>query len=273
MTNNGRQTMSKKALCIGINDYPGTQNDLSGCVNDANDWAAALTARGFAVTKLIDAQATKAAMVSAISGLVGGAAKGDSVVITYSGHGTWVPDQNSDEPDGRDEGLCPWDIGSGKVLLDDEIAALFAHRAAGVRVLLISDSCHSGSVTKGDSDDLDAGMPRARLLPPSVWMKADELPASRVSSLPIISGMSRSGGDLLMAGCLDTQFSWDTRFKGRPNGAFTYYALKTLAALPAGASYAQWFKAITPTYLPTNQLPQNPQLFGSRTARAWKVFA
>ena len=31
--------MSKKALCIGINDYPGTQNDLSGCVNDANDWA------------------------------------------------------------------------------------------------------------------------------------------------------------------------------------------------------------------------------------------
>ena len=76
MTNNGRQTMSKKALCIGINDYPGTQNDLSGCVNDANDWAAALAARGFAVTKLLDAQATKAAMVSAISGLVGGAAAG-----------------------------------------------------------------------------------------------------------------------------------------------------------------------------------------------------
>ena len=161
----------------------------------------------------------------------------------------------------------------GLALVDDEIRAIFGARKAGVRLVLISDSCHSGSVTKGDSDDLDAGMPRARFLPPSVWMKADELPASRVSSLPIISGMSRSGGDLLMAGCLDTQFSWDTRFKGRPNGAFTYYALKTLAALPAGASYAQWFKAITPTYLPTNQLPQNPQLFGSRTARAWKVFA
>lgn len=273
MTNNGRQTMSKKALCIGINDYPGTQNDLSGCVNDANDWAAALAARGFAVTKLLDAQATKASMVGAIGNLVGGAAKGDTVVITYSGHGTWVPDQNGDEPDGRDEGLCPWDIGAGKVLLDDEIALLFAHRAAGVRVLLISDSCHSGSVTKGDSGDLDTGMPRARFLPPSVWMKADDLPASRVASLPTIGGLSRSGGDLLMAGCLDTQFSWDTRFKGRPNGAFTYYALKALAALPAGASYAQWFKAITPTYLPTNQLPQNPQLFGSRTARAWKVFA
>jgi hypothetical protein len=26
--------MAKRALLIGINDYPGTQNDLQGCVND-----------------------------------------------------------------------------------------------------------------------------------------------------------------------------------------------------------------------------------------------
>jgi len=265
--------MSKKALCIGINDYPGTQNDLSGCVNDANDWAAALAARSFSVTKLIDAQATKAAMVSAMSGLISGAAKGDTVVITYSGHGTWAPDKNGDEPDGRDEALCPWDIGSGKVLLDDEIAVIFANHVAGVRVLLISDSCHSGSVTRGDDSDLDAGMPRARFLPPSVWMKAGDVPAPKASGLPLISGLTRSGGDLLMAGCTDTQYSWDTSFKGRPNGAFTYYALKALATLPASASYADWFKKITPTFLPTNQLPQNPQIFGNRAARAWKVFA
>ncbi len=35
--------MAKKALCIGINDYPGTGSDLAGCVNGAllrtrNDW-------------------------------------------------------------------------------------------------------------------------------------------------------------------------------------------------------------------------------------------
>jgi metacaspase-1 len=265
--------MSKKALCIGINDYPGTQNDLSGCVNDANDWAAALTARGFAVTRLTDAQASKAAMVAAMSGLISDAAKGDTVIITYSGHGTWVPDTNGDEPDGRDEGLCPWDIGSGHVLLDDEIAPIFTHHVAGVRVVLISDSCHSGSVTRGDDSDLDPGMPRARFLPPGVWMKPDELPAPRVALLPTLSRLTRGGGDLLMAGCTDTQYSWDTSFKGRPNGAFTYYALKALAALPASASYNDWFKAISPTYLPTNQLPQNPQIFGTKTARAWKVFS
>lgn len=266
--------MSKRALCIGINDYPGTNSDLSGCVNDCNDWAAALATRGFGVTKLLDAQATKAKMVAAMGDLIGAAAKGDTVVITYSGHGTWVPDKSGDEPDNRDEGLCPWDImTTGQVLLDDEIQPLFAHRAAGVRVLLISDSCHSGSVTRGDESDLDPGLPRARFLPPATWMPASELPAATARPAKLLGGFTRSGGDLLLAGCTDTQYSWDTRFGGRPNGAFTFYALKALASLPAGASYEDWFKKITPAYLPSTQLPQNPQIFGTRTARKWKVFA
>lgn len=30
-------SVAKRALCIGSNDYPGTDGDLSGCVNDAHD--------------------------------------------------------------------------------------------------------------------------------------------------------------------------------------------------------------------------------------------
>jgi hypothetical protein len=265
--------MSKRALCIGINDYPGTDSDLSGCVNDCKDWADALAARGFNVTRLLDGEAAKAAMVLGIGNLVGNAVKGDTVIITYSGHGTWVPDDNGDEPDGRDEALCPWDITSGQVLLDDELHDLFAQRAAGVRIILISDSCHSGSVTRGDESDIDPGLPRARFLPPAAWMKVDALPATTARPARLLSGFTRSGGDLLLAGCTDTQYSWDTRFNGRPNGAFTFYALKALASLPADASYEAWYKKITPAYLPSTQLPQNPQIFGSRTARRWKVFA
>ena len=264
--------MTKRALCIGINDYPGTDSDLSGCVNDAKDWATALTERGFAVTSLLDRAATKAAMVQAIDTLVSGATKGDTVVLTYSGHGTWVPDADGDEPDGRDEALCPWDIHDGQVLLDDEVHELFTHRAAGVRILLISDSCHSGSVTRGDESDLDAGMPRARFLPPAAWMKADALPRDTVRPARLSGGFTRAGGDLLLAGCQDTQFSWDTSFNGRPNGAFTYYALKTLKTLPTTASYENWFKEIR-NYLPSTRLPQDPQLFGTRTTRRFKIFA
>ena len=220
--------MSKKVLCIGINDYPGTQNDLSGCVNDASDWAVELDGRGYAVTKMIDAQATHAAMTASIGGMIHSAVKGDTLVITYSGHGTWVPDSSGDEPDGRDEGLCPYDIGSVGPLLDDQIRKLFDTRAAGVRIVLIADSCHSGSVTRGNEEDLDPGQPRARFMPLESWMPSGELPPASARPLHLVGGLKRSGGDLLMAGCLDTQYSWDTSFKGRPNGAFTYYALKSL---------------------------------------------
>ena len=262
--------MSKKALCIGINDYPGTANDLSGCINDANDWATELAKQGFTVDKLLDAAATKAAMVAAIGGIIEGATKGDSLIITYSGHGTWVPDSSGDEPDGRDEALCPHDLTSKGALLDDEIHDLFARRAAGVRIVLISDSCHSGSVTRGSEEDVDPGVPRIRFMPPEAWMSKKNRPPASLRNAATRSGFSRSGGDLLLAGCLDTEYSYDTRFNGRANGAFTYYALKALReAKPT--TYEKWFKAIR-AYLPSTRLPQTPQIFGTKTARNFKVF-
>ena len=267
--------MSLYALCIGINDYPGTDSDLSGCVNDAEDWSAVLTERGFALRQLIDAQATKAVMVAAIADLIDAARSGDTVVITYSGHGTWVPDASGDEADGRDEGLCPHDVADGQVLLDDEIAALFAQRAAGVRVVLISDSCHSGSVTRDGATTAEPGQPRARFLPPEVWA-GTSVPACAGAGRVArggggFGGFTRLGGDLLMAGCRDSEFSWDTQFAGRPNGAFSYYALKTLARLPAEACYQDWFRAIG-AHLPSTRLPQSPQILGAEAARRFPVF-
>ena len=127
--------MTRRALCIGINDYPGTGSDLSGCVNDARDWASELYSRGFEVDSLIDAQATRAAMTSAIHTLISSAQRGDTVVFTYSGHGTWVVDQDGDEVDGRDEALCPHDISTDNALLDDEIR-LRANLIAALRRVL-----------------------------------------------------------------------------------------------------------------------------------------
>ena len=69
--------MAKKALCIGINDYPWTANDLNGCVNDANDWAKELHARGFEVKKLLNKSATGAAIRQGIKDLLKSAGSGD----------------------------------------------------------------------------------------------------------------------------------------------------------------------------------------------------
>jgi len=270
--------MAKKALCIGINDYPGTRSDLTGCLNDANDWAAILEARQFEVHKLLDDKATKVNMMAAIREQIGGSQSGDSIVITYSGHGTFVPDTSGDEPDGRDEGLCPYDIGEGQVLLDDEIHALFAERGKGVRVVLISDSCHSGSVIRWAPPVADSNAPRPRFLPPSVWLPQDQLPRSGsgevMSRMALgmrpptwLGSLSLAGGDLLLSGCQDNEYSYDANFGGRPNGAFTYYALKTLST---AATYADWYKAIR-DYLPGASYPQTPQIFGNKRARQFRV--
>lgn len=262
--------MTTKALCIGINDYPGTANDLSGCVNDANDWAAEFRRRGFEVRLMLDTEAKLAAMIGGISDLITTSVKGDNLIITYSGHGTWVPDSSDDEPDGRDEALCPYDLATSGALLDDVIHALFSRRPAGVRILLISDSCHSGSVTRGKEDDLDPGLAKIRFMPPEAWMAKDQLPPPELSRAIPRGGFTRTGGDLLLAGCQDSEYSWDTSFQGRPNGAFTYYALKTLREIEP-RNYDAWFRAIR-SYLPSTHLPQSPQIFGTRTARLFKVF-
>jgi hypothetical protein len=277
--------MARKALCIGINNYPGTDLDLRGCVNDGEDWAATLSARGYSVQKLIDAQATKSAMAGAISALVKGAASGDSLVITFSGHGTYAPDRNGDEPDGLDEGLCPYDIKQGQVLIDDEIHQLFAQRAAGVRILLISDSCHSGTVIRAAPPDPEATGARPRFMPMGAWLPESELPraangrpANQValsSTLsPWVGGLSVASGDLLMAGCAEgpNNFSYDATIAGRPNGAFTYYALKALKKMSPSSTYHDWHAEIRKA-LPSASFPQAPQLFGSKSARRYKIFA
>ncbi len=271
--------MAKLALCIGINNYPGTDSDLAGCVNDAQDWARELARRRFEVETLLDGQATGRAMRSAIRQSLGRARSGDLVVVHYSGHGSFVPDDDGDEPDGTDECLCPHDVGTKGPITDDELFELYSARRAGVRVLMISDSCHSGTVarfapitTPPTIRAPNAPQRKVRFLPPAAYLKPREL--AKLGARRAIRRSSSPGryASLLMAGCQDTEYSYDAYFQDRPNGAFTFVALRALARLPAGATYAQWFALIRQT-LPSQQYPQTPNLYGSKSMKQWKVLA
>jgi metacaspase-1 len=241
--------MKKRALCVGINDYPGTSSDLSGCVNDAKDWAEALKSRGYEVTTLLDQEAKRQALVDGLTDLVGTAHAGDSLVFTFSGHGSWLPDDDGDEPDGRDEMLCPYDINDEKYLMDDDLAVIFNRKPKDVRLYFISDSCHSGSVARFASDPLPSAnrMPKIRLLPPLEFVKDPDIR----DRIPLaMRAPSSSRGEvypaLLLSGCKDVEFSYDADFGGRPNGAMTR--------------------------LPSQQYPQTPQLFGGTKAKQGPMF-
>jgi uncharacterized caspase-like protein len=100
--------------------------------------------RGFDARTLLTVDATRDAVTGVIADAAAQLSDGDIFFMTVSSHGGQVPDPNSDEPDGLDETWCLYD---GQ-LLDDELSYALAAFAAGVRVLVVSDSCHSGSVVK-----------------------------------------------------------------------------------------------------------------------------
>ena len=145
----GRAKPKGISLHIGLNrvdpiHYAGWKGELSACENDARDMETIATSQGFVAQVLL----TKAATSTAVLGVMEKAAKelfeDDFFLLTYSGHGGQINDAGNDEPDGLDETWVLFD----RQLIDDELYAAWSLFRPSVRVLVFSDSCHSGTMTK-----------------------------------------------------------------------------------------------------------------------------
>ncbi len=250
----------KRAVVVGINDYPDTGADLQGCVNDALDWSNALQERGYQVNALFNSTATRHAILTALTAAVMDSKRGDRLVFTFSGHGTWVPDRDGDEADGRDEALVCYDFREGGLLLDDSLHTVL-DTPAGVRTVVLSDSCHSGTLSRFMGEPVVA---RPRFLPPATFLEGSALQAAERVQHVRSTSPSRACA-VLLAGCADHEYSYDVGGP-RPHGAFTDAALR---ALPEAKSYAGWMRAIR-KQLPSESTPQTPRLTANLTQRYWK---
>ena len=266
--------MNKKALCVGINDYPYAGNDLKGCVNDANDWAKVLIARydfpSSDVRLLTDAQATKASIISAVKDLLTGVQAGDVRVFTNSSHGTYVTEKGGDEPN-YDEAICPYDI-DVNLIVDDELRELFAGLPKGVRLTVISDSCFSGTVTRARVGDIQTPDDRrVRFLNPSLrGGKVLDNPwkaKPRGTILYPQSGMK----EILLSGCTDSEYSYDARIDGKYHGAMTYFALQAIKAANYKLTYTQLSKGLK-SLIKDAGYPQHPQLEGAASNKGRQIF-
>jgi len=244
----------KKAICIGINNYPGVFNDLKGCVNDAQDWSALFQGMGFETSLMLDSQATKKNVKAALQGLVNTILGGDIAVFTYSGHGTQVSDASDDESDPYDEAICLYD---GNVI-DDDLRVILEGIHPQATLVVISDSCFSGSVTRIAPEPATP-----RFVPPSISMAGK---VARKSFLLPETGMP----EILISGCSDSEYSYDAEFNERPNGAMTAYALQVIKQNP-NITYRE-FHASLRGLLPSNDYPQSPQLEGSDINKDRKIF-
>lgn len=261
--------MAKKALCVGINDYPfGEANDLRGCVNDANDWTTLLRNNfGFTdVKQLLNEQATKANIIAGIKALLKGAKSGDILVFTNASHGTYRADVDADEPK-FDEAICPCDTNSD-LLVDDELREIFKKIPDGVRLTVISDSCHSGSVTRKPGTDR-----RNRQLDPRVFggtaLKPDELQAARAKKEKYPESKMK---EILLSGCKSNQTSADAYIAGDYHGAMSYYAIEVIKEAGGDLTYAQLHKLLIDK-LDEGNYAQEPQLEGTDANKQRKIFS
>ena len=188
----------REGLFVGTN-YVGTNNALGGCVADARAWREFFMSKGFKASMLLEHNAHRAAIIDGLTRLV--AIPNAKLVFQYSGHGTYVPDRNGDEPDRRDEALCPNDFRRAGLILDDEIASILGGLAEGSELLVIMDCCHSGSNTReGTAGRFVAFEPSFVTASQTVSLRA--LDTSRITTL---------------AACQDSQAAADTGH----SGAFT----------------------------------------------------
>lgn len=258
---------------VDPNKYEGWDGLLRGCINDANAMRALAKRQGFATVRLIDEDATRAGVLKAVSKAADTLVSGDTLLLTYSGHGGQVPDKNNDEDDGLDE---TWVLFDG-MLIDNELFQLWGSFNTGVRIIMVSDSCHSGTVsrmreflknvatqvpvgarTKGtmatQTLDRETSVTAARLIPPQIAeavyeahpeiYKAAQFSAFRGDRAEIGASV------ILLSGCQDNQLSGDTG----QGGLFTLRMLDVWNNGEFTGGYEDFVRRIR-NLLPSDQQP------------------
>jgi len=248
------------SLHIGLNavdpqQYSGWNGQLTACEFDANDMQALAKTQGFKkVTKRLTKKATRNRVLADIKAAAAKLKQSDIFFLTYSGHGGQVPNTGNDlEPDGFDETWCLYD---GE-LIDDELYAVLNQFAKGVRIFVLSDSCHSGTVLRAiQFSALGVKPVRPRMMPRDVALRVymdhqkfyDKIQRTRSSPRKRMRATA-----LLISGCQDNQTSAD----GDRNGLFTETLLAVWKNGKFNGDYRGFHKSIVKLMPPT----QTPNFF------------
>jgi len=158
------------ALVIGINrndrnHYPKLR-PLKYAESDAMAMQRIALHHGFEIDLLLGPDATYESVRARISNAAAILRPGDIYLLSYAGHGGYRPDAN-EEADGRDETWCLYD----RQMIDDEIHEALMGFDEGVRVVVVSDSCHSATVTRFTAEEL-ASHPGVGVYEPAQFMTA-----------------------------------------------------------------------------------------------------
>ena len=219
---NTEETKKGYGLLVGLNQvnpdhYEGWKGWLSCCENDVESIATILTKEGYTnIDTLLTKNATRENVSKALEHAAEIVNSGETFLLYYSGHGSYLTDEEEEEDDKQDETWCLY---NGQ-MLDDEIYSYWDKFKKDVKILMISDSCHSGTIFKA-LPDKEYNMPKSMPweLREQVYIKHKDLykPLMDHKRKRNRAHINISASILLLSACQDNQQA----MAGNTNSLFT----------------------------------------------------
>jgi len=273
---------TKHALIIAIGEYP--RSTGWGAISSANDVPLikeTLERQGFNpenITTLVDREATKKGILNAFKELQESKIKeGDVVVIHYSGHGQPIFDSSEDgtldEADDKDEALVPVDAMASYAynykgenhIRDDELAKITTNLRNTLgkngQLLLLLDSCHSGSSARG-------GKARGtkNVFAPEGWEPSKNAKVQGSDMFDEVKVDENAAPYVLISGASADELNYE---HPEGYGALSYAFSEAMSDLGTDFSYRQLFDVIA-SKMNTFSPNQNPGIEGDQDIKLFK---
>lgn len=219
---------------------------------------------------------TRANILDALARLATDVREGDLAVVFLAGHGSQQPDTSGDEADRKDEIFLPADAGEWRrvegsvenAITDDELgAAVDAIAARGARVWLIVDSCHSGTMLRGDLGRVALRQIDSKLLGvPEVVTRGDgtegEGSMADVTSGEVVAMYGASSRESAPEMPLPSD-----QTDAPVRGLFSFQLARQLSAVGPGATYGQLFERVVAAYRALPYFAATPSVEGDLSRR------
>ncbi len=272
-------SQNKLAMIVAVGEYPAANLiPPIASVNDVKYIKAILNKNGFAdknILTLINAKATKAAILKGLTDVATKAKRKDIIVLHFACHGQQIRDQRTielgkDEDDGYDEALLPYDAKARynptgykgeKHLRDDDLypRLLTIRQKIGPEgsLLVLIDACHSGTGTRAEGFAITRGEPVPFPDPENpvdsvINLAAAEARQGFFEAMPdSISNM------VVISGSAPHQENKQLVIDHEELGSLSYSFYKAMSDMPTGNNNALLFEKIKATiqaYIP-DQVP------------------